>query len=70
MAYCGEYAQMANGEKWLPDGIQCALKIIPCLIIFTASSFELPVKPSPNLPNGFAIDLYPSLCFLREQILA
>jgi uncharacterized protein YbbC (DUF1343 family) len=27
--------------------------------------YELPVKPSPNLPNSKAINLYPSLCFFE-----
>jgi uncharacterized protein YbbC (DUF1343 family) len=27
----GEEARMINGEKWLKDGIQCKLTVIPCL---------------------------------------
>lgn len=60
-----EYAQMVNGEKWLPEGIQCPLKVIPCLNYEHGLRFDLPVKPSPNLPNGLAIALYPSLCFFE-----
>ena len=26
----GELALMINGERWLPDGKQCALRVIPC----------------------------------------
>ena len=28
-------------------------------------NYSLPIKPSPNLPNDKAINLYPSLCFFE-----
>jgi uncharacterized protein YbbC (DUF1343 family) len=61
----GEYAQMINGEKWLPDGMQCTLMIIPCQNYDHTDQFSLPIKPSPNLPNAAAIALYPYLCFFE-----
>lgn len=61
----GEYAQMINGEKWLKNGIQCDLKVIPCLNYKRTMPYNLPVKPSPNLPNAQAINLYASLCFFE-----
>ena len=61
----GEYARMVNGERWLKDGVQCDLKVIPCKGYTHASRYELPVPPSPNLPNSMAITLYPSLCFFE-----
>jgi uncharacterized protein YbbC (DUF1343 family) len=61
----GEYAQMINGEKWLKDGIQCDLKLIPCLNYDRNMLYSLPVKPSPNLPNDHAINLYASLCLFE-----
>ena len=61
----GEYAKMINGEQWLKKGIQCELKIIPMLNYNRAMSYSLPIKPSPNLPNDKAINLYPSLCFFE-----
>jgi uncharacterized protein YbbC (DUF1343 family) len=61
----GEYAQMINGEKWLPNGIQCKLKVITCLNYTHSDKVSLSVKPSPNLPNAIAIALYPSLCFFE-----
>ncbi len=61
----GEYAQMINGEKWLKDGIQCNVKIIKCLNYKREMSYSLPVKPSPNLPNDQAINLYASLCLFE-----
>ena len=61
----GEYAQMINGEKWLKNGIECDLNIIKMENYDHTKSYSLPVKPSPNLPNDKAINLYPSLCFFE-----
>ncbi|CAM1353577.1 exo-beta-N-acetylmuramidase NamZ domain-containing protein [Tenacibaculum insulae] len=61
----GEYGQMINGEKWLKDGIKCDLTVISLNNYTHKSSYSLPIKPSPNLPNDIAINLYPSLCFFE-----
>lgn len=61
----GEYAQMINGEKWLKNGIQCKLTVIPCENYNKRMPYSLPVNPSPNLPNDTAINLYTSLCFFE-----
>lgn len=61
----GEYAKMINGEKWLTNGIQCQLKVIPCTNYKREMTYSLPVKPSPNLPNDQSINLYASLCFFE-----
>lgn len=61
----GEYAQMINGEKWLKNGVQCKLTVIPCLNYKRDMPYSLPVKPSPNLPNDQAINLYASLCLFE-----
>ena len=61
----GEYAQMINGEKWLKNGIQCQLKVASCLNYSRKLNYSLPVKPSPNLPNDQAINLYASLCLFE-----
>ena len=61
----GEYAKMINGEKWLANGIQCKLKVIPCTEYKREMKYNLPVKPSPNLPNDQSINLYASLCFFE-----
>jgi len=61
----GEYGKMINGEKWLKDSIQCELTVIPCLNYKRGMFYHLPVKPSPNLPNDKAINLYASLCFFE-----
>ncbi|WP_136669085.1 exo-beta-N-acetylmuramidase NamZ domain-containing protein [Flavobacterium sp. H122] len=61
----GEYAKMINGQKWLKNGIQCKLEIVPCINYHREMQYNLPVKPSPNLPNPQAINLYASLCFFE-----
>ncbi|ESU29537.1 hypothetical protein FLJC2902T_00020 [Flavobacterium limnosediminis JC2902] len=61
----GEYAKMINGEKWLKNGVQCKLTVIPCLNYNRNMTYSLPVKPSPNLPNDQAINLYASLCLFE-----
>ncbi|MEZ4779906.1 MAG: DUF1343 domain-containing protein [Flavobacteriaceae bacterium] len=61
----GEYAQMINGEGWLKDKMQCDLTVIPVKNYTHQMSYSLPVRPSPNLPNDIAINLYPSLGLLE-----
>lgn len=61
----GEYALMINGEKWLKNGVQCELIVIPINNYLHKTPYSLPIKPSPNLPNDTAINLYPSLCFFE-----
>jgi len=61
----GEYAKMVNGELWLADGIQCDLTVIPVKNYTHSDFYELPEKPSPNLPNKFAVYLYPSICLFE-----
>lgn len=61
----GEYAQMVNGENWLPNNLKCNLEIIKCANYDHTSFYDLPIKPSPNLPNMRAIYLYPSICFFE-----
>lgn len=61
----GEYALMINGEKWLENGVQCDLKVIPLKNYTHQTKYSLPIKPSPNLPNDHSINLYPSTCFFE-----
>jgi uncharacterized protein YbbC (DUF1343 family) len=57
----GEYAQMINGEQWLTNGVQCEISIISIKNYTHKTSYSLPIRPSPNLPNDQSIRLYPSL---------
>jgi uncharacterized protein YbbC (DUF1343 family) len=61
----GEYAQMLNGEGWLKNGVKCDLTVIKCRDYQHKTYYELPEKPSPNLPNLASVYLYPSLCFFE-----
>ena len=61
----GEYAKMINGEKWLANGVQAELRVISLQNYTHQTKYDLPVKPSPNLPNAQAINLYPSTCFFE-----
>ena len=61
----GELAGMINGEKWLKDGIQCDIQVIKCKNYTHSSMYQLPVKPSPNLPDMRSIYLYPSTCYFE-----
>jgi uncharacterized protein YbbC (DUF1343 family) len=66
----GEYARMINGESWLENGLRANLQVIPCTNYTHQTPYELPVAPSPNLPNMRAIYLYPSLCFFEGTIFS
>jgi uncharacterized protein YbbC (DUF1343 family) len=61
----GEYAQMINGEKWLKDGVQCKLIVIPCTDYKREMDYSILAKPSPNLPNDQSVNLYASLCLFE-----
>lgn len=61
----GELANMINGEKWHTAKKSCTLKVVPVLNYSHSAKYELPVIPSPNLPNYLSVRLYPSLCFFE-----
>ncbi|MEC9208838.1 MAG: DUF1343 domain-containing protein [Bacteroidota bacterium] len=59
----GEYAKMINGENWIAK--KCDLTIIKMKNYNHNMHYNLPIKPSPNLPNSRSINLYPSLCLFE-----
>lgn len=61
----GEYAKMVQGEKWINDADSLNMTVVPCKYYTHSMLYPLPEKPSPNLPNAKAVDLYPSLCFFE-----
>lgn len=61
----GELARMINGERWLKSGKICKLTVIPCKNYTHQTRYDLPVAPSPNLPNMKSVYLYPSLCYFE-----
>ena len=61
----GELAQMINGEGWLNNGAKCELTVIPVKNYSHHKRYELPVVPSPSLPNHLSVRLYMSLCLFE-----
>lgn len=81
-----EYAMMIAGEKWLSekanerfDHYRTAqnspdtpfhFQVIKCKNYTHQTPYELPVRPSPNLPDIQSILLYPSTCFFEGTVLS
>ncbi|HET6991198.1 MAG TPA: DUF1343 domain-containing protein [Bacteroidia bacterium] len=65
-----EYALMLNGEKWLANGVQCDLKTVSCENYVHSDWYQLPVAPSPNLPNMASVYLYPTLCLFEGTVMS
>jgi uncharacterized protein YbbC (DUF1343 family) len=65
-----EFAQMVNGEGWLPNKKTCKLKIIRMTGYNHDMEYTLPVKPSPNLNTQQSIMLYPSVCLFEGTIVS
>jgi len=61
----GELANMINSEKWHKAERSCDLQVITVKNYTHLTKYELPVRPSPNLPNYLSVRLYPSLCFFE-----
>lgn len=61
----GELALMVNGEHWLPESRTCELAVVPCKNYTHQTMYELPIAPSPNLPDMKSIYLYPSTCYFE-----
>lgn len=61
----GELAKMINGEKWLENGRQCDVAVVPVKGYDHKMMYELPVVPSPSLPNALSVRLYLSLCLFE-----
>ena len=64
----GEYAKMIIGEKWIEN--PCDLKVIEMVNYNRSEIYDLPIKPSPNLPNKRAVNLYPSLCLFERTTIS
>lgn len=66
----GELALMINGENWLKGNAQCKLDVIKVEGYTHKDLYQLPIQPSPNLPNQLAVRLYPSLCFFEATTVS
>lgn len=65
-----EYARMINGEGWLSGNLTCDLSWVECDNYTHKHTYEVPVPPSPNLPNQRSIRLYPTLCLLEATTMS
>ena len=61
----GELALMIKGEGWISNAKLLNLEVLPCTGYTHSDTYDLPIKPSPNLPNLRSILLYPSLCLFE-----
>jgi uncharacterized protein YbbC (DUF1343 family) len=61
----GELALMINAEGWLGDRPELDLRVIKNVNYTHLKPYDLPVGPSPNLPDQISVLLYPSLCFFE-----
>ncbi|RYC71080.1 exo-beta-N-acetylmuramidase NamZ family protein [Spirosoma sordidisoli] len=66
----GEFAQLINGEGWLPNRQRCPLRIIKVANYTHDTPYVLPVAPSPNLNTPQSILLYPSICLFEGTIIS
>ncbi|PST83589.1 DUF1343 domain-containing protein [Pedobacter yulinensis] len=66
----GEFAQMVNGEGWLPNKLKCKIRVIKVKNYDHSMYYEMPVKPSPNLNTQASVILYPSLCLFEGTIIS
>jgi len=60
-----ELALMFKGEGWLNTTKDLYLSVVSMKNYQRTMAYSLPIKPSPNLPNDVAINLYPSLGFFE-----
>ncbi|MGZ5246655.1 MAG: exo-beta-N-acetylmuramidase NamZ family protein, partial [Flavitalea sp.] len=74
----GEYAKMLCGENMFDSTTKSKRKqnnwnkltVIKNANYDHNSLYELPVKPSPNLPDNQSIYLYPTTCFIEGTVLS
>lgn len=65
-----ELAQMIKGEGWINQAADLQLSVVPVANYQRNMAYDLPVAPSPNLPNAQAIQLYPSLCLFEPTVVS
>ncbi|HNQ60933.1 MAG TPA: DUF1343 domain-containing protein [Bacteroidia bacterium] len=61
----GEYSKMLIGESWIERPEKLNLHIVEVANYSHKDKYQLPIRPSPNLPNMQSVYLYPSLCFFE-----
>ncbi|HSB92059.1 MAG TPA: DUF1343 domain-containing protein, partial [Flavitalea sp.] len=66
----GEYGQMLIGEQWVKTKGWNKYTVIKCAGYDHKSKYQLPVRPSPNLPEMQSIYWYPSTCFFEGTVFS
>lgn len=66
----GELALMIVSEGWVAAAEQADVTVISMLNYQRQQRYNLPIPPSPNLPNAQAIQLYPSLCLFEATAMS
>lgn len=66
----GELAKMIQGEGWITHAKALKLTVVPMAAYTHRTPYDLPVRPSPNLPNSRAIRLYPSLGIFEGTVVS
>ncbi|MDX2133236.1 MAG: DUF1343 domain-containing protein [Saprospiraceae bacterium] len=66
----GELANLFVGEGWIEPRAPFFLSVVRCENYTHSTFYDLPVKPSPNLPNARSILLYPSLCLFEGTVIS
>lgn len=66
----GELALMMQGEHWFNQADALQLIVVPVASYNKSMGYDLPVAPSPNLPNAQSVQLYPSLCLFEATTVS
>jgi uncharacterized protein YbbC (DUF1343 family) len=64
------YTKNVLAAIYPPGATYFSLKVIPCENYDHTTTYELPVKPSPNLPDIQSVYWYPSTCFFEGTVLS
>ncbi len=71
---CGELAQMINRERWLSNGVQANLTVVPVEGWTRGMSWGETgltwYPPSPNIPTAATAFVYPATCFIEGTNLS
>lgn len=70
----GELARLFNGQRWLADGVQADLTVVPMHdwrrgLWFDQTGLAF-IKPSPNIPDVVTATVYPGLCLFEGTNLS
>jgi uncharacterized protein YbbC (DUF1343 family) len=64
------YTQNVLAATYPPGATHFGLEVITCANYTHNSTYELPVKPSPNLPEMQSVYWYPSTCYFEGTVVS